>query len=165
MPLETKNTHIKSLQYSSVICDAYMSFSTGIRGIPFSNEPEWAQWSQRKWRYNLQYYKVCGDVLWLPHGTLHQLHWSKMKILKLSLETKNTQYTSFIDNGHIVWKYAIGHMWTAKVCTMCYMPERNIQSTLVISNSKGLTETLRDIRTSTYQGWESEEDNKLNNHI
>ena len=26
-----------------------------------------------------------------------------------------------------------------------------IQSTFVISNSKGLTETLRDIRTSTYQ--------------
>ena len=46
-------------------------------------------------------------------------------------------------------------------------PWRNkkIQSTLVISNSKGLTETLRDIRTSTYQSWESEENNKLNNHI
>ena len=41
----------------------------------------------------------------------------------------------------------------------------NIQSTLVISNSKGLTEILRDIRTSTYQSWESEENNKLNNHI
>ena len=27
----------------------------------------------------------------------------------------------------------------------------HIQSTLVISNSKGLTEILRDIRTSTYQ--------------
>ena len=40
-----------------------------------------------------------------------------------------------------------------------------LQSTLVISNSKGLTEILRDIRTSTYQGWESEENNKLNNHI
>ena len=40
-----------------------------------------------------------------------------------------------------------------------------IQSTPVISNSKGLTETLRDIRTSTYQSWESEENNKLNNHI
>ena len=40
-----------------------------------------------------------------------------------------------------------------------------IQSTLVISNSKGLTETLRDIRTSTYQSWENEENNKLNNHI
>ena len=40
-----------------------------------------------------------------------------------------------------------------------------IQSTLVISNSKGLTETLRDIGTSTYQSWESEENNKLNNHI
>ena len=41
----------------------------------------------------------------------------------------------------------------------------NIQSTLVISNSKGLTEILRDIRASTYQSWESEENNKLNNHI
>ena len=40
-----------------------------------------------------------------------------------------------------------------------------IQSTPVNSNSKGLTETLRDIRTSTYQSWESEENNKLNNHI
>ena len=40
-----------------------------------------------------------------------------------------------------------------------------IQSTLVISNSNGLTETLRDIRTSTYQSWESEENNKLKNHI
>ena len=40
-----------------------------------------------------------------------------------------------------------------------------IQSTLVISNSKGLTETLRDIRTSTYQSWDSEENDKLNNHI
>ena len=34
--------------------------------------------------------------------------------------------------------------------------DKKIQSTLVISNSKGLTETLRDIRTSTYQSWESE---------
>ena len=41
----------------------------------------------------------------------------------------------------------------------------DIQSALVISNSKGLTETLRDIRTSTYQSWESEENNKLNNYI
>ena len=40
-----------------------------------------------------------------------------------------------------------------------------VQSTLVISNSKGLTETLRDIRTSTYQSWESEENNKFNKHI
>ena len=43
-----------------------------------------------------------------------------------------------------------------------------VQSTLVISNFKGLTKTLRDIqdiRTSTYQNWESEENNKLNTHI
>ena len=36
------------------------------------------------------------------------------------------------------------------------------ESTLGISNSKGLTETLQDIRTSTYQSWESEKNNKLN---
>ena len=41
----------------------------------------------------------------------------------------------------------------------------HIQSTLVISNSKGLSETLRDIRTSTYQCCGSEEKNKSNNHI
>ena len=38
-------------------------------------------------------------------------------------------------------------------------------STLFISNSKGLTETLQDIHTSTYQSSMSEERNKLNNHI
>ena len=32
-----------------------------------------------------------------------------------------------------------------------------IQSTLVISNSKGLYETLRDIRSSTYQIYRTEE--------
>ena len=44
-------------------------------------------------------------------------------------------------------------------------PWHDIQSTPVISNSKGLTETLRDNRISTYQSWESEENNKFNNHI
>ena len=34
-----------------------------------------------------------------------------------------------------------------------------IQSTLVISNSTGLYETLRDIRTSTYQICGTEENN------
>ena len=34
-----------------------------------------------------------------------------------------------------------------------------VQSTLVISNSKGLYETLRDIRTSTYQVCGTEENN------
>ena len=40
-----------------------------------------------------------------------------------------------------------------------------IQSTLVISKSKGLSETLRDIHTSTYQICGIEENNKSNNHI
>ena len=40
----------------------------------------------------------------------------------------------------------------------CYSPESTlVQSTLVISNSKGLSEILRDIRTSTYQIFRIEE--------
>ena len=34
-----------------------------------------------------------------------------------------------------------------------------------ILNSKGLSETLRDIRTSIYKSCRSEENNKSNNHI
>ena len=37
-------------------------------------------------------------------------------------------------------------------CVIC-----QVQSTLVISNSKGLSKILRDIRTSTYQSCGSEE--------
>ena len=40
-----------------------------------------------------------------------------------------------------------------------------LQSTLVISNSKGLSEILRDIHTWTYQICRIEEKNKSNNHI
>ena len=40
-----------------------------------------------------------------------------------------------------------------------------IQSTLVISNFKGLSEILRDIRSSTYQICRTEEKNNLINHI
>ena len=38
-----------------------------------------------------------------------------------------------------------------------YVVLAHIQSTLVISNSKGLYETLRDIRNSTYQIYGTEE--------
>ena len=40
-----------------------------------------------------------------------------------------------------------------------------IQSTLVISKSKGLSEILRDISTSIYPICRTEEKNKLNNPI
>ena len=40
-----------------------------------------------------------------------------------------------------------------------------MQSTLVISKSKGPTKTLRDIRTSTYKICSIEEKNNLNNQI
>ena len=40
-----------------------------------------------------------------------------------------------------------------------------IQSTLVISKSKGIAEILRDIRTLTYQICRNEENNKSNNQI
>ena len=45
-----------------------------------------------------------------------------------------------------------GNYYTAKENNF----NMELQSTLVISKSKGLTKTLRDIRTSTYQSWESE---------
>ena len=47
----------------------------------------------------------------------------------------------------------------------CGQSLQYIQSTLVIENSKGLSETHRDIRTSKYQSCGSEENNKSNNHI
>ena len=40
-----------------------------------------------------------------------------------------------------------------------------LSKAIVISNSKGLSETLRDIRTSKYQSCRSEENNKSNNNI
>ena len=40
-----------------------------------------------------------------------------------------------------------------------------IQLTLVISNSKGLSETLRDIRTLTYQICGNEKTNKSNSTV
>ena len=40
-----------------------------------------------------------------------------------------------------------------------------LHSTLVISKSKELSEILRDIRTSTYQIYRTEEKNKSNSHI
>ena len=43
--------------------------------------------------------------------------------------------------------------------------EYNIQSTLVISKSKGPAETLRDIRTSTYQMCRIEENTKRTTKI
>ena len=45
---------------------------------------------------------------------------------------------------------------TSYACWQLYVYE-NIQSTLVISKSKGPSETVRDIRTSTYQIYSSEE--------
>ena len=66
---------------------------------------------------------------------------SKVRFLTLQLILKRTSFSKYV------------------ICIYY------IQSTLVISNSKGLTETLREIRTSTYQSWESEENNKFNNHI
>ena len=56
----------------------------------------------------------------------------------------------------------VGHI---KIKFRKWINTTHVQSNLVISNTKGLTETLRDIRTSTYQSWASEENNKLNNHI
>ena len=47
---------------------------------------------------------------------------------------------------------AVNEALVMSIHNNCFLRERRIiQSTLVISNSKGLSEILRDIRTSTYQ--------------
>ena len=79
----------------------------------------------------------------------------------------------YIQLGHVEPKCAFEqaqNVWIHIIFRMRKVSPRkllsiDIQSNLVISNSKWLTETLRDIHTSTYQSWESEENTKLNNHI
>ena len=44
-----------------------------------------------------------------------------------------------------------------RISNVCYTVHRILQSTLVISNSKGLSEIHRDIRTATYQICRTEE--------
>ena len=48
-----------------------------------------------------------------------------------------------------VEKYEIYLPGTSSYLELCIL--QTLQSTLVISNSKGLSEILRDIRSSTYQ--------------
>ena len=61
------------------------------------------------------------------------------------LRLKNLIMFFFVSEGKSVWWYWISSLsfYTIKFS--------HIQSTLVISNSKGLSEILRDIRSSTYQ--------------
>ena len=65
----------------------------------------------------------------------------------------------------VLYSTAVCHV---NLCSYVYRDEtdkNNLQSTFVISNPKGLSETLRDIRTSKYQSCRSEENNNSNNHI
>ena len=70
--------------------------------------------------------------------------------------------TGFVDirsgEEHLNSKHAKRHM------IRDYIVCNDIQSTLVISKSKGLPETLRGIHTSTYQICGTEEKNKSNCH-
>ena len=65
---------------------------------------------------------------------------------------KNQNFLSEIFHFLVV-KFSV--YFNRHVFLMCfllfYYQNKKIQSTPVISNSKGLNETLRDIRTSTYQ--------------
>ena len=86
--------------------------------------------------------------------------------LKQGYEYQRTEYVELHIIGQVPWP---GHTLqsvnqeTFRYSIQCL--NFRLQSTLVISNSKGLSETLRDIRTPTYQSCGSEENNKSNNHI
>ena len=60
------------------------------------------------------------------------------------LVDKEGKKSAFANQPALLW--SLYKKFAARLHTRLY-----VQSTLVISNSKGLTETLRAIRTSTYQ--------------
>ena len=77
-----------------------------------------------------------------------------------SLTLSMTSYYLEVTVNYISWSrdFAL-YLWP-------YLIERHhIQSTLVISKSKGPSKTVRDIRTSTYQICSIEEKNNLNNQF
>ena len=85
----------------------------------------------------------------------------------------NTYSVTSLGNTFFAWRFILNakvHLWLTisnqkpfgfSVTLHCLQ----IQSTLVISKSKGLSEILRDIRSSTYQISSIEEKNKSNNYI
>ena len=81
-------------------------------------------------------------------------------------QSRSTDFRGTTRNGdeQIIMTKQIPHMKSPAYKRRRTATEE-LHSTLVISNSKGLSETLRDIRTLTYQSCGSEENNKSNNHI
>ena len=75
----------------------------------------------------------------------HSMISVKVKLFNDCEQTMNTAPDDFFH--HEFWYFAYFYM------------KDKVQSTLVISNSKGLYETLRDIHTSTYQIFGTTENN------
>ena len=68
-------------------------------------------------------------------------------------------------NIYLSWQYIWSGVLRPSQHSYGHIQTVKLQSTLVISKSKGLYETLRDIRTSTYQICGTEENNESNNHL
>ena len=64
--------------------------SVNMSTTPFSKIQQWAQSFQSKWKYNIQYGEVRGDVLRPPHGTNTRCSEIKQKSKRLPLETMKT---------------------------------------------------------------------------
>ena len=60
-------------------------------------------------------------------------------------------YAGYQDNVAIVFRHSCKYQCQDNFPVYMSVTEQYKQSTLVISNSKGLSEIFRDIRTSTYQ--------------
>ena len=67
-----------------------------------------------------------------PHIHVSTVWYDHSKVQKRKFQSHSQ---NDLKRDGVLWKYIAQH----------------IQSTLVISNSEGLSETLRDIRTATYQ--------------
>ena len=87
----------------------------------------------------------------VPIFRIFTVHVSRFRIIRLRFLGVNSLKELFdtVESGKI----------------FTFIKEIGIQSTLVISKSKGPSETVRDIRTSTYQICSIEEKNNLNNQI
>ena len=97
-------------------------------------------------RDELKFYRLSGATFYDCINTIYQF-------IKPFLDNKKS---SFEEYGAFKASLTLRDLYTRKsnyfsIRVFSVYEEMQLQSTPVISNSKGLTETLRDIRTSTYQ--------------
>ena len=102
-----------------------------------------------------------GDSNEYPQSLFWAEKWKILRVLSESFQFLEVKFSIYLNRRVFVMR---SHKWCESrdrvlrtssrgyhSCRVCIPIPNYIQSTLVISNSKGLSEILRDIRSSTYQ--------------